>query len=414
MQVKLEELAIVPAEEELSSLWVHPHSKRSALCIDVGDTEYLFIDGQAQAPVKSVHAFKWSPDGCSWACVVWDGGRNRVIRDGITLAEHESVGLQTLLWSEDGQCLAYTFKEGGATCVAAGERRFGPFDAPIPGTGRYYSPLVFRPGSHDIAYTAKRGECYGFEINGERIGEYEAAYDPVFSANGASHAFTASREGRECVVFNGEAGEWFKDIESDVVLSPDGTQIGYCAEDQGKAFAVINQIKGPQYRIAVQIRFSPALDTFAYVVEDEGRQSRLILPEGPGPGYNDGLSDFLFSADGRHFAYVAHTREMIDDLPATPLMTAMIDHKPVGTHKQIMYSTPGALALDESGTRLAYLMYPDEEEGTAVAINGEVGPAFEGVYGDHRLGTLHFDAQGGVGFAAHKGDKVYWVTQRLD
>jgi hypothetical protein len=148
---------------------------------------------------------------------------------------------------------------------------------------------------------------------------------------------------------------------------------------------------------------------------DNNGQSFSVIADKPGPAFNGSVTNLVFSANGKHFAYIAHSRVVENDIPRPLTMQAMINHKPVGEHKNMLWGFDGTLALNDNGDKLAYLVYPDDDEqnGTAVAINGDVGPFFNGIYGGHIFGTLHFDENDNVSFAAVKGDKVYWVTQAI-
>lgn len=243
-----------------------------------------------------------SPDGNHVAAVVQKDGKSRVLLNGHLSRAYDMI--LAVVFSPDSMKLAYIATEGDSAFVFVNQDQHPSFFAIDPRTG-----LVFSSDSKHLAYVA------------------------------------GTRNRKMQIVYNGTPGPVFDEIRH-VTFSPDGTRLVYAARQAGKWHLIEKDQKGPEYNMIHRVNFSPDSGSLVYIAQTKegfvavhnGKQSpvvdvivgdpifsndgkrmaysyaektrdgfamRLWVDGEPGRPY-DNIGAYLFSPDGKQFAYTAH------------------------------------------------------------------------------------------------------------
>jgi hypothetical protein len=154
-------------------------------------------------------------------------------------------------------------------------------------------------------------------------------------------------------------------------LSPDGQRIAYVKKTPGGQAAVIDGKSGFEYDKIFDLQFSPNSRRVAYIGQ-KGLFNFVVVDgeESPAYGYGrDGVREFRFSADGRHYAFEAvrpNTGDyfVVDDGQAGPLLSSQ---KLVLVEKSLLFS--------ENGAHYAYAgnqFIPGQNQKWALIVDGEM------------------------------------------
>ena len=416
MEVKLNNIGTIPANGELGGIWIHPKNRGVAIKICDTDVNYMLINGKRGNSFDAVRDINFSHDGRSYAYVATQGQMDVLIVDGEKIAEYEHIELKTLKWSDKGH-LAYVYRQDTEYFIVVNEQVSGPFNS-IPGMNGFTSPIVFRPNSNDAAYRIRSDNGNSvLHINGAPVGEHTNIFPPVFCRDGSTYSFIAEDDDKKCVVWNDEKGEYYNNL-GNLILSEDGTQFGYIAKlSFEEEHVVINNKKGQITQDIADLVYLSGLNKFAYVASngyDEDHETRFIVDGVHGPIYNDAISNITVSPNGKHFGYIADHCEYQDDMPVKSKSLIILNHKLIGKHGNIV-PTPNALAINNSGTKIAYLVYPEtnDHSATAVAINDEVGPWFDGTYGASTPGSFEFNGTDQIEYFAVRDEVIFLVKQAI-
>ena len=94
------------------------------------------------------------------------------------------------------------------------------------------------------------------------------------SPDGKSVAHTAGDEEGAFVVFNGRRGAVFHWV-GELVLSPDGSEVAYCAED-GASYVVVGERRGPAFERVTRPAYASDGKTVVYAGRRKGRWSLVV------------------------------------------------------------------------------------------------------------------------------------------
>ena len=199
--------------------------------------------------------------------------------------------------------------------------------AVIPDT---YRPMdiVFSPDGRTVAYAASKGGKE-FIVVGEKKGEgFDKVSYPVFSPDGKTVAYAAGNAGKESVVLGEKRGEEFDRIviavshyepylRKSLLFSQDGKSLVYVAMKGGKQFVVVGDKKGEAFDQIVGLTFGSDGKTPLYIAQNGGRQTKgdcidgpltmfLVLGEKKGQGHEfDRVNtDLIFDSGGSTGAYI--------------------------------------------------------------------------------------------------------------
>lgn len=332
-----------------------PDSQRLAYVAQEGGQQFPVIDGDEGERGQGIERIVFSPDSQRWAYRVKQGAEAWVVSDGKKGRAYIEVSPPYL---GEGNRLAYLAVRNNeeAFLVVEGEHAIA-FPRPdlrieqlVDGASLTFSPdarrfayvsgelndryvvidglegehylqpgnPVFSPDSRRIAYVALVTEGSFVVVDGHELGPYRGISSLVFSPDGErlSYVATIGRWDADTglvveesfAVTDGAEGEHY-DRVCNLVSSPDSQQIAYIAERDGKAFAVIDGVEGPEHDVTRQSRcrdyqftLSPDFRSSAYVANvSPGRYSAVVNGE-VGSLYDE-IIGLTLSPDGNRAAY---------------------------------------------------------------------------------------------------------------
>lgn len=299
----------------------------------IGGTRYLVVDGKEVDNWLSWLGQMPSPDGKGFADKYKSGANllvNYTTKDGGGNSGRNSnvylgVDFFKTSWSPNGKHFAYrayTTDNASSIMVIDGVEgnRYGLID----------SDPIWSPDSNNVAYVATRAVYDAAHINddnqvvvvnGKESNPYYLVFpDPIFSPDGKQVAFGRYKNGTQggvSVVLNGKEGPTYDHV-SDLTFSPDGTQLAYVAESGTNIIVVVNGEEKGRYNNNYSPLFGggyssgrPSIlfsqDSKHLVFLGYGGGKYFVVLDGKqGKGY-DGIyfTPDSFSADGKHFTYVA-------------------------------------------------------------------------------------------------------------
>lgn len=164
--------------------------------------------------------------------------------------------------------------------------------------------LQFSPDGTEVVYpwTASDGRR-GFAFNGRIEQYYDAVGDFVsYTRDGSHYAYTARKDGKSFVVFDGTEGERFDKV-TEPELGGSGRSLAYAAKAGEDAFIVFNgrRLENKEYELIRPPSLSPDGRRVAYEAKKVGRWLYVIDGK-EGPAFDE-VAEGYFSRDGRSFSY---------------------------------------------------------------------------------------------------------------
>lgn len=315
-----------------------PDGVRFAAIGKKGFQVFVIIDGRRSEDFDYVSRPAFSPDGRQVAYAARTGQRQWVVLNGRKQMEHEpyesvlligranaplegpwkrDVTLPQPVFSADGHSLAYPAARNGKRFVVVDGREGEPFDEVL-------TP-IWSPQGKRLAHVARRERMWCVVIDGVRgeffdhVPEPLFSPNPVFSADGSTLAYLASREKRQFLVIERRGRREIPYTHAyTAALSPRGTRSACVAATEagrtfkgalGNAFVVVDGRAGPEFdRVDTStIVFSPDGTRFAYEKGSfgpAGEQQAIVVDHSAGEGYGS-VRKALFSPDSRHVVHWA-------------------------------------------------------------------------------------------------------------
>jgi len=126
---------------------------------------------------------------------------------------------------------------------------------------------------------------------------------PAISSDGRAAAYLAAKDGKSSIVVGDHPGEAFDRITS-FSFSPDGKTFAYAASSGEKRVVVVGDKKvGEEYDAAYNPAWAPVGSSLGFIATKD-TNSFLVVDGKKGEPF-ERISSFLFSANGKAFAYVA-------------------------------------------------------------------------------------------------------------
>ncbi len=377
--------------QSITSLQFSPDSKH-LIFAGTGDGQAQLIeDGNVQGTYLYLGEVKFSPDGKHLAFVATDSnGKQEVFEDGnVVGGEHSWIS--SLQFSSDSQHLAFVANDYPLIRppILVAEPLIVPIywnstaeviedGQVVGGTHSSISDLQFTPDGQHLAFVAHEGSF------------------PIYLANESTQASSLVRPSfvyqppSAEVIEDGQAvSATYSNIGS-LQFSPDGKHMAFVATDSNGKQEVIEdgQVVGGQHTSIWFLQFSSDGKHLAFVAQDGGLrlipfsssfEVRLLPPILPilnlgtsqviedGKvicGKHQGITNLLFSPDGRHLAFVASDHgksEVIEDGSIS------------GVHQSISY-----LTFNKAGTHLAFVA-TDNGKSTIVEDGQTLGTAHQGI-----------------------------------
>jgi dipeptidyl aminopeptidase/acylaminoacyl peptidase len=313
-------LCLVPLSTGEAGLLASPDSRHVAFPSMRGGKWCVMLDGVSSKPYSKVAGLKFSPDGKRLAFVATRAPRQElVVVDGQEGKEYGMVDPQSLTFSPDSRCLAFTAGAPDSVqqrVVLDGQE--GPEFEMMCGGGPGRVLLFFSPDSKQLAYgagikTTNGHAAYSVVVEGAEPKTYQLKEDnaPIVKGFSPDHRqlvwFEDSGKRRQ-IVTDGKPGKEFDEIGRHFAFSADGKRTAFFAKRAGKWMAVVDGEEGPAFDSLGDSppTFSPDGRRLAYVA-NRGEKAFVMLDCRGGREYDGvGLNSLRFSPDNQHFAYLAH------------------------------------------------------------------------------------------------------------
>lgn len=304
--------------------------------------QFVVVENQHEgAPFDGIQGAAFSPVGHRLVYVARKGLQNTatnpmqfyVVADGRTGPAYRSV--RAVQFSADGQHIGYF-----ATTASGALPNHVVFDGHEgPGFGNI-GDLHLSPGGGHYAYVGDTLRTNQIDkaviVDGSPGPAYDAVRGIVFSTEGNHVAYFASKtrvmpQSQSRVVWtaviDGKAGPEFQDLpNSSVVFSPDGQRTAYAgkavAGAHWRTFAVIDGAKSIDYDECSNFMFSADGRHIAYLATNSGKS--VVVLDGQESDAHQSIDPFSmrFSADGSRFGFVAQDestwRVVVDGKPGAP------------------------------------------------------------------------------------------------
>lgn len=133
-------------------------------------------------------------------------------------------------------------------------------------------------------------------------------FNVIFGERGGV-AYTARKDGKSYVVFNGRAGKQY-DAVGDVAISPDSTRVAYGGQKAGKWHMVVDGVEGDAFDEVGTPVFSPDGKHVAYEVR-KGDRWHVALGNSISPGCESYYEKPVFSIDSLKIFLAENTKDVM-------------------------------------------------------------------------------------------------------
>ncbi|MBI5832672.1 MAG: hypothetical protein HZB16_10245 [Armatimonadetes bacterium] len=291
-----------------------------------GKARWLLTSDQRFGPFDRIDDVHLSADGRHWACVVREGGRETLLRDGQPMSWHERVLSPRQLTSDDCCC-----GEGGSPFTADGQHvvwqvRDGQRETylvdnrpvPIRQAGRqWHEAIPTGDGSH-LLTASNPGDGVRYWVDGQPLSAKGRADDgraddggaddggvteEVVTGAGPAWAAVLGRAGRVFVVTHlGDFGP-FERVTQPVISRTTGGMV-WAAKAEGAWRIWRDGRPGEPVPTPDPPRFGP-LGILTYCQVGDAKRRAMWVNGRTGPWFDSIDEQPSFSADGRHLAYGA-------------------------------------------------------------------------------------------------------------
>ena len=323
--------------------------------------------------------------GFAWFARAKAGGKNYVVINGEDGKELDEVG--NLVFSPDGKHWAYAIRTGEKMYFLIDSKPTGEYDAVV---GASFS---WSADNLHYAFSAIKGKDAAAKavvlIDGKELEGIDST-SPVrvfFSPDSQRTAFVTSDGKAMTAYIDGKKAKTYDRILGDTVrFSPDSKRVAYLAgkmpkgADKGSTFYVVDGTETNAYEQIVlnSLMFSPDSKRFAFVVAKDlpnngGKRFQAIIDGLGGAEYED-LRAAQFSADSRHFAYLARRANRT---------YAVVDNT-----EGVGYEAVSSLLYSSDSKHMAYIAFRDKS--AFVVLDNVEGPNYAGIV----EGTMSFSPDG--------------------
>ena len=258
---------------------------------------------------------------------------------------------------------------------------------PLVSLSLFCAGTLLSPGSRDVAGQVPARQVT-FPAQETLIGtiQMEKPHEALLRASDKGRvAWIDKREKNWVVVIDGVAGPEFEKLDPPShlrihwplvsglglsvrtpVLSRDGSRIGYAGKREDRWSVVVDGAEGPEFEAVSGPLFSSDGQHVAYVAHTEGYTLGLVLDGEEAPKAPGLLTNPVFSPDGQRFAYVTEWGNWSSN--------AMVIADGV---EGAEYDRVGWPLFSADGTSLAY--YAKRDGRWTIVVDGEEGPLFKNV-----------------------------------
>jgi hypothetical protein len=292
-----------------------------------------FVEGR---PWDGVAGLRFGPAGRRFVYAALDGGRWRMVVDGVPERAYASVNVDSLAFSPDGTRVAYVADDGHCARVvvdatpgecAARIVGFAPGNAPaddvmvlaeaIDGStahvlvgGRRVLDLprvraiAVDPGVRHWAAIAGSQDGWHLVVDGREEESFDEIDHVVWAPGGDAVAYVARRDHGWHAVTGGRVSPAYAEVEPPVFAAT-APRVGYVARDPGRSVVAIgDRIVWESAAPATALTFSDDGARMGWFYRDAGRA--VIVVDGERYAFDIAVDRTLrFSRDARHWAALA-------------------------------------------------------------------------------------------------------------
>jgi formylglycine-generating enzyme required for sulfatase activity/WD40 repeat protein len=371
-------------------------------------------------------ASEFSDDGCHIACLIKKGEKQLVALDGKLGPEFDEV--EYLSISPDGTRVAYWAKRAGKGYVVI-DHRIGPQYDTLESIS-YPTKIAFSSDGKRMAYLVAKGEKKFLVIDGKPEPEFDEVSAFTFSPDGKRFGYKVRTGDEYRFVVDGKLGPKAATYGG-LTFSPDGRRLACgITWGHGEQYYIVDGVKEQGYDRTENFVFSPDGKHYAYAARPDKDADYVVVVDGKPkwPGY-DAVDDVTFSPDGRRLAYVASKgadeQFMVLNGEVGPSFDEVCKYsRPTFSpdSKHLAYvADQTTLVLDgeqqQPGYRMiwgltfspdsAHLAYKAANGGEFVVVDGKPGQKYEKL----SFEPLAFRADGVIEYLAFKGGSYYRVKQ---
>lgn len=287
---------------------VTPNARHRVTIARSAGQDQVHVDQQLTGSYARVVGPVASADGQHLAYVGFTADQHAVVvHDGTPSEPYDYVEGRELVFSPDGQRIAWLARRGTDTLVAL-DGRAGP---PV----RAARALTFSPNSQRFAYLAT--ERTGDEVRAFAVldGQRGPAFDQLsaqpfrFSPDSRSVAYHVTQDGRPLLIV-GDQQYPVTDQHGALVFSPDSSKVALVlVNEEVKSAVWLNGEFGPAYQAVGTPVFSADNQHLAYTARDADR-SFVVADGTPGAGFDYVFPTLLLSATGEP-VYAARTGQQV-------------------------------------------------------------------------------------------------------
>jgi Tol biopolymer transport system component len=271
--------------------------------------------------------------------------------------------------------------------------------------------------------------------SGAETHEVEPPLPPgfYFSPDGRQVIYIAERDGKEFLVVNGREAEQFDHVSS-FVWRADGREFAYMAMNGEEKFAVVGDRKGRSYDYISRLVFPCGIRKVAYAARTKEGRDSIVVGDREGREFYE-MCDLFVSPDGKQLAYRAYSQSAEEYLilgdrvegpfsgVGNPVWSS--DSRRVGYVVRdndrayvVIDNQPGEkydqieyLAFSPDGKHVAYAANTGRDQETPYVETGQWFVVLDGKQGElfDRIRQLLFSPVGGrLAYIARKGDS--WLV----
>ncbi len=282
----------------------------------------------------------------------------QVVRNGQPGTPFDAIKQDSLVFSTDGQRLAYEATRGKHQVMVIDEEINPGYKKILDGS------FIFSPDGKHYAYAAKTRKSFAV-INGKQSMPYRriVPFSLQFSPDSNSVAYIANDGSKQVMVIDGEVSPRYDNIWiGSSIFSSSGTRSAYVTQIGNTWSVTIDKKKGPSFDFIVvsSLQFSKDGQHTSYIAQSGGKS--LAVRDGiPGAPLDQiRAQSLVFSPNGNHLAYAANI-----DGDWTPI----VDGKTVGQPFDDIDGIQPSFSPD--GSQLAFGVRLGKQWG--VVVDGTLG-----------------------------------------
>ena len=316
-------------EIDIRSITSSADGKRFGYAARRGEKWFFVVDAREYGGHDEISPprTRFSEDSPHFAYVARDGEKWGVVLDGKVQGTYDTVGRPT--FAKNGGTLTYEVNVGGRHFFVSNGVEGPRFDG--------LSVLEHAPDGAPTVYAFQKESQWFLRADGVETAIDAVPTRFVRSPDGKRSAWIASHCDPQFVVVDGRKGRLYEAVDhGSFRFSPDGSRFAYVAQRKGRRYAVVDGVERGPYEKAEPPQFTPdgrhvfyqalvsnrRFVSFIERLRDAVRlhvprlrehETAIVVIDGSVAGrydaisWDNGVSCFGLTPDGRHLAYIAQT-----------------------------------------------------------------------------------------------------------